>query len=114
MGTRATAVRLTVKKAGWTTKYSSDCPPLRTPSSSRPSWPGRPPWASSGAVKTTHLGLEERDRALAGMRASQLGVSLTEYIAQLIRHDADQAGLSQYSRRCKEGGVPCTLISRPN
>lgn len=47
-------------------------------------------------MKTTHLGLEERERALAGMRASQLGVSVTEYIAQLIRHDADQAGLSEY------------------
>ena len=47
-------------------------------------------------MKTTHLGLEERERALAGMRASQLGVSVTEYIAKLIRRDADEAGLSTY------------------
>lgn len=47
-------------------------------------------------MKTTHLGLDERERALAGMRASQLGVSVTDYVAQLIRRDADAAGLSRY------------------
>ena len=40
-------------------------------------------------MKTTHLGLEERERALAGMRASQVGISVTEYITKLI---ADPAG----------------------
>jgi hypothetical protein len=30
------------------------------------------------------------------MRASELGISLTEYITRLIRQDADTAGLSRY------------------
>lgn len=30
------------------------------------------------------------------MRASQLGISLTAYVAQLIRCDANEAGLSKY------------------
>lgn len=47
-------------------------------------------------MKTTHVKLQARERALAGMRASQLGLGLTEYITQLIRHDADYAGLSAY------------------
>jgi hypothetical protein len=47
-------------------------------------------------MKTTHLQLAHRERALAGMRASQQGISLTEYVSRLIQRDADQAGLSQY------------------
>jgi len=47
-------------------------------------------------VKTTHLALNERERALAGMRASEQRISLTEYVARLIRRDADEAGLSTY------------------
>ena len=47
-------------------------------------------------MKTTHLALNERDRALAGMRASEQQISLTAYIAGLIRKDADEAGLSEY------------------
>jgi hypothetical protein len=30
------------------------------------------------------------------MRASELGISLTEYVARLIRYDADMVGLSTY------------------
>jgi hypothetical protein len=30
------------------------------------------------------------------MRASQLGISVTKYVAELIRKDADEAGLSAY------------------
>lgn len=47
-------------------------------------------------MKTTHLALEDRERALSRMRASELGISLTEYITRLIRQDADTAGLSRY------------------
>jgi hypothetical protein len=47
-------------------------------------------------MKTTYLSLEARDRALAGMRASQLGLSLSKYLSRLIQQDADQAGLSKY------------------
>jgi len=47
-------------------------------------------------MKTTHLALADRERALAGMRASEQQISLTEYIARLIRKDADEAGLSKY------------------
>ncbi|HEY9593897.1 MAG TPA: hypothetical protein VHE79_05430 [Spirochaetia bacterium] len=47
-------------------------------------------------MKTTHIRLEHRERTLAGMRASQLGVSLTEYVTRLIQRDADEAGLTKY------------------
>lgn len=53
-------------------------------------------------MKTTHLGLHERERALAGMRASQLGISVTEYVAQLIRRDAESVGLTQYLDAAKK------------
>jgi hypothetical protein len=47
-------------------------------------------------MKTTHLTLADRERALAGMRASEQQISLTEYVSRLIRQDADEAGLSKY------------------
>ena len=47
-------------------------------------------------MKTTHLALADRERALAGMRASEHQISLTEYVTRLIRQDADEAGLSKY------------------
>ena len=47
-------------------------------------------------MKTTHLALADRERALAGMRASEQQITVTEYIARLIRRDADAVGLTQY------------------
>ncbi len=41
----------------------------------------------------TYLSLEERDKRLACMRAIQLGLSLSHYVARLVRQDAEQAGL---------------------
>jgi hypothetical protein len=57
---------------------------------------GNPGLPGASTVKTTHLALDERERALAGMRASEQQISLTEYVARLIRKDADETGLSEY------------------
>jgi hypothetical protein len=64
--------------------------PAFTDEEGNPGLPGEP------IMKTTHLALGDRERALAGMRASELAISLTEYITRLIRQDADVAGLTRY------------------
>jgi hypothetical protein len=43
--------------------------------------------------QVTHLNLDERRRRLMAMRASQLGISFTEYVGTLIDGDAEQSGL---------------------
>lgn len=55
-------------------------------------------------MKTTHLGLNDEERALARMRASQLGLTVTRYVAQLIQRDADEAGLSGYLNANTQNG----------
>ena len=46
--------------------------------------------------KVTHLTLPDRERQLAAMRAAQAGLSLSDYVARIIREDAERAGLLQY------------------
>ena len=41
----------------------------------------------------THLSLPTAERTLARMRAAQLGMTVTAYVAQLVRKDAQAAGL---------------------
>ena len=46
--------------------------------------------------KITYLSLEERERTLAAMRASELRLSISQYVGKLITRDADESGLSKY------------------
>lgn len=55
--------------------------------------PGSPEKAMS---KVTYVTLEERERTLLAMRASELGLSASVYIGKLICRDADESGLSRY------------------
>lgn len=43
--------------------------------------------------KTTHIKLPPTEKKMAQMRATLLGVSFSEYLAQLIRTDAQLTGL---------------------
>jgi hypothetical protein len=43
--------------------------------------------------RTAHVQLTEFDRRLAQARAGQLGKTLSEYIAELVRADATESGM---------------------
>jgi len=52
--------------------------------------------------QVTHLNLDEQRRQLLAMRAGQLGVSMTQYVAALIDRDAEQSGLSAFLQLKRE------------
>lgn len=46
------------------------------------------------ATNITHIQLSESERRLANMRAAMLGVTLSQYVGQLVRTDAERTGLA--------------------
>lgn len=49
--------------------------------------------------KTLHIQADERTRRLAAIRASEQGVTVSEYVASLVEADAVASGLYQYLER---------------
>lgn len=51
--------------------------------------------------KVTHLTLGDLERRAAGIRAAQLGVSITTYVSSLIQIDAERAGIVELVKQGK-------------
>ena len=50
-------------------------------------------------MRVTHLTLPDEIRHLAAIRAAEQKRTLSQYVASLVRDDADLAGLRQYLAR---------------
>jgi hypothetical protein len=55
-------------------------------------------------TRITHLSLTSEQRRAAGIRAAQLGLSLTAYVAELIAADAERAGVAALAKLAAPSG----------